>query len=144
MFKATALIHEIIHAYFLSIVDDYSSTPTTTPLTSFPELFEVYVKKKYPDSNNKTDAQHTEMANKYVDAMASALLEYDAGYIVPYQVYKDLAWASLMDAPIFNKTYPPGSSESIRIINRYRAESSGHVIEQGTPNEQSPVGKPCN
>lgn len=102
------------------------------------------MKNKYPNSNDKADAQHKEMADKYVDAMASALLEYDAGYIVPYQVYKDLAWGSLMDTPIFNKTYPPGNAETIRIINRYKAESSGHAVAQGTPNEQIPVGKPCN
>ncbi|MBF4473755.1 hypothetical protein [Flavobacterium sp. HJJ] len=145
LFKATALIHEIIHAYFLSIVDDYNYTPSTALLT-FPELFEAYVKKTYP---NPDDADHKVMADKYADAMASALKEYDSNFSVPYQtvpdqVYKDLAWASLNEAPIFNKTFPPGSADNIRILNRYRAESSGHAVEQGTPNAQSPVGKPCN
>lgn len=27
LFKATALIHEVIHVYFLSILDDYTNTP---------------------------------------------------------------------------------------------------------------------
>lgn len=143
LFKATALIHELIQAYFLSIVDDYNNTPSTA-LPSFSELFEVYVKKEHPTSTEKTDAQHLAMANKYVDAMASALMEYDANYIIDYQVYKDLAWGGLIDAPIFNATFPPGSAENIRIINRYKAESSGHAVEQGTPNVQIPVGKPCN
>lgn len=140
LFKATSLIHEIIHAYFLSIVDDYNHTPSTL-LPSFPELFEAYVKKTYP---NPSDAQHKEMADKYVDAMASALQEYDANFTVPYQVYKDLAWGSLSEAPIFNKTYLPGTDENIRITNRYAAESSGHSTGQGTINQQNTIGKPCN
>ncbi|MGL2987784.1 hypothetical protein ACSVH5_09320, partial [Flavobacterium sp. RSSA_27] len=143
LFKATALIHETIHAYFLSIVDDYNYTPSTA-LPSFPELFEAYVKKTHPTSTDKQDAQHLAMANKYVDAMASALQEYDANYTIDYQVYKDLAWGGLSKTPIFEKTFPSGSADNIRIINRYKAESSGHAVEQGTPNVQTPVGKPCN
>lgn len=143
LFKATALIHEVIHAYFLSILDDYSTTPSTA-LLSFPELFEVYVKKAHPTSADKKDAQHLEMANKFVDAMASALQEYDANYLIDYQVYKDLAWGGLSGTPIFDKTFPAGSIENTRILNRFRAESSGHAVDQGTPNEQAPVGKPCN
>lgn len=144
LFKATALIHEVIHAYFLSIVDDYNNYPTNAPMADFPTLFEAYVKKTYPNSNSTIDAQHKEMADKYVDAMASALQEYDANYIVPYQVYKDLAWGGLRDAPVFNATFPPGSAERIRITNRYNAESTGHSVGDGTPNAQTPVGKPCN
>ena len=143
LFKATALIHEIIHAYFLSIVDDYNYTPSTA-LPSFPELFEAFVLKEHPTSKDKQDAQHLAMANKYVDAMASALQEYDANYIVDYQVYKDLAWGSLRDAPIFEKTFPTGSTDNIRIANRYKAESSGHAVDIDTPNQQCPIGKPCN
>jgi hypothetical protein len=84
------------------------------------------------------------MADKYVDAMASALQEYDANYLINYQVYKDLAWGGLQDAPIFNKTFSPASTESNRIKNRYSCESVGRAVEHGTPNEQKPVGKPCN
>ncbi len=139
LFKATALIHEVIHAYFLSIIDDYNYTPSNT-IASFPELFEAYVKKNYP---NPSDAQHKEMAERYVEAMASALQEYDANFTVPYQVYQDLAWGSLSKAPIFNKTFPPGSTDNIRITNRYKAEGVGRAVDQGTPNQQTPVGKPC-
>jgi hypothetical protein len=89
-------------------------------------------------------SQHKAMANKYVDAMASALQEYDANFTVPYQVHKDLAWGGLMDVPIFNATYPPGSADNIRIKNRFGCESTGRAVEMGTPNEQVPVGKKCN
>jgi hypothetical protein len=102
------------------------------------------VLKTFPNSNDKQDAQHKEMADKYVDAMASALQEYDANYTVPYQIYKDLAWGGLRDAPVFNATFPPGSAERIRITNRYNAESTGRSVGDGTPQAQIPVGKPCN
>jgi hypothetical protein len=146
LFKATVLLHEIIHAHFLSIVDYYNSTPTTlfSLQTSFPDLFEAYVKSKYPNSTDKEDAQHKEMAEKYVEAMAMTLQQYDANFITNYQVYKDLAWGSLKDTPIFSKTYLPGSDESKRISNRYKAEALGRAVDQGTPNEQAPVGKPCD
>ena len=84
------------------------------------------------------------MADKYVAVMASALQEYDANYTIPYQVYEDLAWASLSAAPIFDKTYPPGRAESIRNKNRYAAEAVGFTVGSGTPQEQTPIGKPCN
>jgi len=143
LYKAAALIHELIHAYFLSIIDDYNYTPSTS-LMSFPELFEVYVKKEHPTSTDRRDAQHLAMANRYVDAIASALQEYDANSIVPYQVYKDLAWGGLKDAPIFDATFPPGSADNIRIKNRHLTEALGRAVDQGTPNEQSPLGKTCN
>ena len=76
--------------------------------------------------------------------MASALQEYDANYTVPYQVYEDLAWAGLSAAPIFDKTYPSGNDESIRIKNRYAAEAVRFTVGSGTPQAQTPVGKPCN
>ena len=143
LFKATVLLHEIIHAHFLSIVDYYNSTPTTlfSLQTSFPDLFEAYVKKNYP---NPSDAQHKEMAEKYVEAMAMTLQQYDANDKINYQVYKDLAWGSLSKAPIFSKTFLPGSDEYKRILNRYNAEAVGRAVDQGTPDEQAPVGKPCN
>lgn len=145
LFKAAVLLHEIIHAHFLSLVDYYNSTPTTFSLnTSFPDLFEAYVKSKYPNSTDKQDAQHLEIAKYYVEAMAMTLQQYDANFNTSYQVYKDLAWGTLKDAPIFSKTYLPGSEESIRISNRYKAEALGRAVDQGTPNEQAPVGKPCN
>lgn len=76
--------------------------------------------------------------------MALALQEYDANYNVPFQVYQDLAWGGLSAAPIFDKKFPAGSIENIRITNRYKAESTGRSVGDGTPNAQTPVGKPCN
>lgn len=63
---------------------------------------------------------------------------------MPYQVYKDLAWGGLIDAPIFNETFKPESAESKRITNRFKCEALGRAVEAGTPDQQIPVGKKCN
>lgn len=59
----------------LSVVDDYDTYPTNAPFIDFPELFKIYVSKINP-LNTALAAQHEDMANKYVDAIASALEEF--------------------------------------------------------------------
>jgi hypothetical protein len=76
------------------------------------------------------------------NTIAAALEEYQPGF--SQQVYDDLAWSGLKDAPIFDTLFPIGSLDRIRISNRYDCEGAGHSIGQGTPNEQTPVGQPCN
>jgi hypothetical protein len=93
---------------------------------------------------NTNAAQHEDMANKYVYAMASALQEYNANYLINYQVYKDLAWGGLSEAPVFDAKYPVGNLNRQRILHRYEAEQKGSNSGQGTPQEQTPLGKPCN
>lgn len=144
LYKATALVHEIIHAYILSIVDDYNTYPTNAPFTDFPELFKIYVNKTSP-IGNASYAQHEDMANKYVDAIASALEEYqwnDTGIpssLADKQVFLDMAWSGLQNTEVFNNKFPPGSVDNTRITNRITAETNG-VYYQG----QWAVGKPCN
>lgn len=89
----------------------------------YPKLFTKIISTLKIKSWNKPV-----MADKFVAAMASALQEYDANHTLPYQLYEDLAWGGLSAAPIFVKTYPPGSAESIRIKNRYAAESVGFIV----------------
>jgi hypothetical protein len=93
---------------------------------------------------NTNAAQHEDMANKYVYAMASALEEYDANYLINYQVYKDLAWGGLNRTPIFDATYPVGNPNRQRIINRVACEQNGTTIGAGTPNAQTPIGNTCD
>jgi hypothetical protein len=65
--------------------------------------------------------------------------------VEPQQIYKDLAWGGLQEAPIFNDPNGPLSTDDrIRIVNRYNCEAVGHVVEQGTPQQQTPIGQPCN
>lgn len=141
LFRASNLLHEIIHCYFFSLVDEYTATNNPAIFNDFPLLFQKFVDKTYPGS--KDLAHHDEMANTYVNAIALALQEYnkyaDPNGSVPYQVYTDLAWGGLQEAPIFKVKYPIGSVEYNRIVGRYNSESVNFSI-----NGQTVVGKPCN
>lgn len=147
LFRAGNMLHELGHAYFMSIKDDYSSTTPPNPavFNDFPTLFKGYVEKKYP---NMYDAHHIEMANQYIDAIAVTLREYnryaDPNGTVPYQVYTDLAWGGLKGTPVFEEKFPLGTPERLRIDNRYATEQSGNPVGYSSGQLQSAVGKPCN
>lgn len=147
LYKAANILHEITHAFFLSLVDDYSSSQNPAVFNEFPILFQKFVDTKYPGS--KEDAQHEEMANTYVEAIGAALQEFQTGVALlsgkkPDQIYTDLAWAGLRDAPIYEKKFPVGTTERLRIDNRYTSEQTGNTIGAGTAQQQTPIGKPCN
>lgn len=139
---ATTLIHEIIHAYFLSIIDQQKSTGNSS-LSDFPTLFEAYVRSTNPGSpsNDMADAHHAEIANRYVDIMASALQEFNTGTPVAsgaaQQMYKDLAWGSLQGTPIYNAKL--SAADKDRIAQRKTVEARNK-----SRGNQNPQGKPCN
>lgn len=152
LFRASNILHEIVHVYFMSIVDEYKSNPKnsqyTYNLTNFPSLFQAYCDKKFPPTNTTSaNAHHLEMANQYVETIASALQEFnkinDPNGNIPYQVYSDLAWGGLMNTPVYDEKYVTGGTEDTRIRNRYSCESNGNEVASGTPNAQKPAGKPC-
>ena len=137
LYRASSLLHEITHAYFLNLVDGYKTYPTNLPFDALPILYQAYEYKNYPGGT--VAAQHQAMAIKYVDIIASALQEFDGNYTIPYQVYTDLAWRGLMDTPAFKEKFPEGSPDNTRIRNRISAEQRG-----GSTGSEHPVGKPCN
>jgi hypothetical protein len=127
----------------LSVIEDYNTYSNNAPFATFPELFNTYV-SKINKVNNAVYAQHEDMANKYVEAIASALEEYQANTGIPSsladkQVFLDMAWSGLKDTDVFNKKFPAGSADRNRIDARVSAEQNG-VYYQG----QYAVGKPCN
>jgi hypothetical protein len=142
LYKATALLHETIHAYMLSVVDDYNTYPTNAPFNDFHNLFKLYVEKIY--SSNAVAAQHEDMAKKYVDAIASSLEQYHVNtglpsYTTDKQAFLDMAWSGLQGTALFIKNYPDGSIQRKRLDNRIIAEQIG--ADYGG---QNVVGKPCN
>ena len=146
LFKASNILHEIIHAFFMSLVDDYTASQNPSVFNEFPSLFQKFVDTKYPGS--KEDAHHEEMANSYVDAIGSALQEFQTGVAIPNgvkpdQLYTDLAWGGLSHAPIYDKHFSNKPQEKLRIENRYRCESNGGTAGSGTPYQQTAIGKPC-
>lgn len=147
LFKASILLHELGHAFFMSLVDDYDSSKNPAIFIEFPTLFQKYVDTKYP--GGKAAAQHEEMANTYVEAIGTALQEFQTGISLPYgvkpdQVFTDLAWGGLRDADVYEKKFPVGTAERLRIDNRLASEQTGNTIGAGTPQQQTTIGKPCN
>ena len=126
LFIAALLIHEMIHVYFFSLFDDHSFVNNASfPLSS-------------------ANSHHEEMANTYVNIIASALQEFQTGVEVPngfqpHQTYIDLAWNGLLQTQIFNVAFPIGSAERARITNKCISEQIGQDY-QG----QSVIGNPCN
>lgn len=146
LFRAGNILHEIGHAYFMSINDDYLTTPPNPAVfDNYPVLFQGYVEKKFP---NNYDAHHIEMANQYIDVIAQTLQEYnkdsDPNNIIPYQVYTDLAWGGLIGTPVFEEKFKVGTQERLRIENRYACEQSGNAVGYSIGQLQNTVGKPCN
>ncbi|MCZ8297127.1 MAG: hypothetical protein O9297_07905 [Flavobacterium sp.] len=142
LFIASLQLHELLHAYFLSLIDDCFIQNNCQLLATFPELWEYYVSvcdNQYPSNQL---SHHEQIANKYVSAIANALQEFQPG--LPQQVYDDLAWSGLEGTNVFNTLHPIGSSSRQRILNRKAAEQSGHPIAEGTPQEQINYGQPCN
>ena len=154
LYIANVLVHELIHAYFMSIVDDYRTNATSSPsyynINSLPAVFQAYCDFVYPGPRGVMEsAHHNDIANLYIDTIARATQEFNTGVAVPVgtqpnQIYSDLAWAGLLGTPVFDATHPVGSSSRERVKDRIRAEQSGHDVNQGTPEQQSVVGQPCN
>ncbi|VXB39457.1 conserved hypothetical protein [Flavobacterium sp. 9R] len=146
LYRATALLHEIIHAYMLSIVDDSNYPTTTTPqLTNFPELFKAFVNKRN-NTQAAVMAQHEDMAKIYVEAIATALEQFQwnetggiPSTLADKQIFLDMAWSGLHKTAVFDKTYPIGNPNRDRILARILAEQNG-VYSQG----QYAIGKKCN
>jgi hypothetical protein len=138
LFKAHAILHELVHAFFMSLNDDYSTSGNPAVYIEFPELFQKYVDKNWPGTG---DVHHTEMAKVYVNAIGSALQEFQTGVAVPYgtipnQVYTDMAWYGINDTQAFSNL---PEAERKRMENRYKCENNGSYY-QG----QTAIGKPCN
>lgn len=138
LYIATLLLHEVTHAYFFALLDDLNAGITN----SFYEIPILYNAFDSHSSNFNAALTHEAIANSYVNAIADALKEYQPG--LPQQVYDDMAWSGLEGTSIFNTIHPPGSSSRQRILNRKAAEQSGHPVGQGTPQEQTNYGQPCN
>lgn len=141
LFKAAVILHELVHAYFMSLKDNYSIDHEFAVFQNTSVLFQAFVEKNYPGTS--FDAHHEQMANSYVNIIGSALQEFQTGKPVPGgipdSIYIDLAWAGLRETPIYDKTFPKGSVERDRIEKEYGAESVGR--DSGG---YYPIGTKCN
>lgn len=146
LFKASNILHEVIHAFFMSLVDDYTASQNPNIFNEFPTLYQKFVDTKYPGS--KEDSHHEQMANSYVEAIGAALQEFQTGAAPafgtkPDQIYTDLAWGGLSHAPIYDKIFSNKFDDRLRIEDRYRCESNGSTSGSGIIGQQKAIGNPC-
>lgn len=141
---ATVLIHELIHAHFMALYDDYKNNGDICALDNYDCLFMKYAANNYEDI---TDPHHTQMFESYLGVMAGTLQEFQTGspiHTEATQLYQDLAISTLRDTQLFKDRYPndynaPNFAERQRIGHRRLAEDN-----KMTAATYVPKGKPCN
>lgn len=121
---ARTMIHELMHAYFM-----YGLAMASDPgYGKFIEVNDLLFKKNGNPYNDQNDAQHEQIANKYV-AQMSALLEafaISAGIQSPNSSIsladycKDLAWGGLKET----KAYRKYATDKIRIDKHLKSEAN--------------------
>lgn len=145
---ATTLTHEIIHAYLVSIQNEFDSGCGTT-ICDFPSLFDAFIAYKSSKDPAILQDEHEELiATKYVNAIAETVQEFHTGIRVEKgmasEVYRDLALSGLYKTKYFTKTYPDDQNDvnyaaRQRIIKRVHAERIGQNV-----GEIIIVGNSCN
>ncbi len=140
---ATTILHELIHAYFFSLVANQyvNSNPA---LNAFPQLWDYYV----TNSANMTPGgspQHLVIAQSYRNILATAFQEFDTGVTlsngqIPQQLYTDLAWGGLSGTPPYN-SLSQSVKDRITAVNSAE-ETNTSQTENGVTH--TPAGVPCN
>ena len=133
---ARTILHEMLHAYILSHIDDVQNE-NTSDFIEFRELWKMIQKDLTGFNNNPEPVHHEFMANKFIPPLKDALKEWDNSS-QSNQYYKDLAWGALTETGTFDHFHPIGSTSRNRIINTNAAEDTNSV--QGSI---SPQGSPC-
>jgi hypothetical protein len=134
---ARVILHEMLHAYLISLVDDTLITGSTD-VTNFPLLWNALVNQTY--DNNPNQLQHEIIARKFIDPLRDALIEWYNGS-QSNQYYEDLAWGALLDTGSFNALYPIGSErDRIKATNLAEDTNSPATFGLITVN---PLGNPC-
>ncbi len=134
---ATTILHEFVHAYFLSLAADNLMNGTNFP-NNLNYLWSQYV-YKLSGNINPNIAQHNQIASTYINAIGLALSQFDSN-TQPLQFYQDLAWGGLIGTIPFNNLT---QEEKDRITANVAAEEKNTSIDiNGTV--AAPIGVPCN
>ena len=141
----TTIIHELIHAYFLSLVDDHFLSINSANLKSFPILWNYYVNNFVPQQGNVN--HHNQIAESYINIIAASLQGYHTGTAPQsgteaLELYKDLSWIGLENTTAFTNL---NIDDKIRILRRSIAEDKNLPVNNssGVPT-YFPNGVICN
>lgn len=132
---ARTVLHEAVHAYILSYIDDFLEDPNTNQQifqNNFANLWNYFVAK----SNNIEvgdieDAHHEEMAETFVYSIGDALAEYDNNQ-QNEDYYRYLAWGSLFEtdawataSSFYDHEVDPYSVINAIIIANHQEDTNG-------------------
>ncbi len=135
------LLHELLHVYLLSIVDNAVEIPNNSDFYNFPLLWDAIYNNEY---DNDPNALHHEIFSEhFINPIKEALKEWDNA-TQSDQYYEDLAWGGLMGnsnnaTSSFDILFPIGSTNRVRIIDTNKAEDTN-----STQGNAVPQGDPCN
>ncbi len=97
MYLANFILHETIHAELHRIKFSYNAGPNPLPSAQFKWFVDLWKFFENADmGRTATAAEHTFMANYYINPIASGLREFDEN-THPLDNYKDYAWTGLSD-----------------------------------------------
>lgn len=133
---ARVILHEMLHAYILSHIDDVQNGHTLE-FISFRELWRMIQKDLTGFNNNPELVHHEFMAQKFLIPLKDALKEWDNSKQSD-KYYVDLAWGALINTDTFDELHPIGSISRNRIMNTNTAEDK-NLNQNGI----SPKGTPC-
>jgi hypothetical protein len=125
---AAVLIHELIHAHFKALFDDFHNNGDNCAYDNFDCLYEKYVTENY---RGTIDVQHAQMFDNYVPKMAAILKEFKPGS--SSQFYDDIAMSTMFGLSYFDDKYPQGSVERTRIENNRISEDTNTPRGKATP-----------
>jgi hypothetical protein len=132
---ATAnILHEYIHAYFNTLWDDWKNNRNTHAYDDYPVLKEYYIDKTY-SSIYSEDAHHEQIADSFINNISDALKELEPGSSDQY--YKDMAWATLFNTPVYESDLNETEQKRIKTIRESEVTNTEREGNQ-------PQGKPCN
>ncbi len=133
---ARTILHEMLHAYMLSHIDDVKDGNISDVL-SFPTLWQK-LRSINAIPGSSLSAQHDQMAQKFIEPLKEALKEWHKNDKRSDEYYEDMAWGALIDTDTFEHYYPKDSKSYKRVLNRNAAEDEG-----SNSNGVFPLGKKC-
>ena len=141
MAKVRTLVHEIIHAYLISLIDDATVGTGSIDISNYTDLINAIEQNLY--GINPSYYQHEAMANRFVGLIANVLKKFDGG-TQPNQYYSDLAWGGLQNTDVYKALYPLDTENDQRITAINDAEDTNSNATTPDGITFTPKSQPCN
>ena len=139
---ARTILHEAIHAYILSYVDDVIENNTDSTIINnfqdnFPAVWNFYVAQENGVAvGNIEDAHHEQMAASFIEIIGDALAEYDNNQ-QDSTYYEHLAWGALYNTDAWISAQGPGGyidfNEAEAIVIANNQEDTNGAAANGSP-----------